>query len=289
MLQKAIITTVDTCIRYAMQVIGIAALFALVAGIYAANHFALDADTNKLVSKDLPWRQREAIFDSYFPSKYEIILAVLDAPTSELASQASAALVARLSEQKELFHSVSEAGGGPFFEKNGLLFLPSKEVVETTKRLGEAKPVIQALAQDPSLRGLTAALNYGLIGVRVKKITLDDFSGTLSMVADTLDAVIAGQPASFSWRAMLNGAPPTASERRRFIEIRPVLDFAALLPGKAATDAIRQAASDLNIASSYRAKLRLTGEVPIADEEYATLEEGAFVNTAATIVVVLTI
>jgi uncharacterized protein len=289
MLQKAIITTVDLCIRYAMQAIGIAVLFALVSGGYAASHFALDADVNKLISQDLPWRQREAAFESYFPSKHEIILAVLDAPTAELASQASAALVARLSEQKGLFHYISEAGGGPFFEKNGLLFLPPTYVVETTKKLGEAKPIIQVLAQDPNLRGLTSALNYGLIGVRVKKFTLDDLSGTLNMVADTLDAVIAGRPASFSWRAMLNGAPPTASERRRFIEIRPVLDFTALLPGKAATDAIRQAASDLDIGSRYRATLRLTGEVAIADEEYATLEEGAFVNTTATIIVVLTI
>jgi hopanoid biosynthesis associated RND transporter like protein HpnN len=109
------------------------------------------------------------------------------------------------------------------------------------------------------------------------------------MAADTLDAVIAGRPASFSWRAMLNGAPATASERRRFIEIRPALDYAALLPGKAATDAIRQAASDLDIGAKYRATLRLTGDVPIADEEYATLQEGAFVNTTATIIVVLTI
>jgi uncharacterized protein len=289
MLQKAIITTVDFCIRYAVQIIVIAALFALVSGAYAASHFALDADVNKLISKDLPWRQREATFDSYFPSKNETILAVLDAPTPELASQASAALVARLSEQKELFHFISEAGGGPFFDKNGLLFLPSKDVVDTTKKLGEARRIIQALAQDPNLRGLATALDYGLIGVRMKRFTLDDLSGTLNMAADTLDAVIAGRPASFSWRAMLNGAPATASERRRFIEIRPALDYAALLPGKAATDAIRQAASDLDIGSKYRATLRLTGDVPIADEEYATLQEGAFVNTTATIIVVLTI
>ena len=35
--------------------------------------------------------------------------------------------------------------------------------------------------------------------------------------------------------------------------------------------------------------MRLTGPVAIADEEYATLQEGAFVNTTLTIVVVLTI
>jgi hypothetical protein len=289
MLQKAIIATVDICTRYAMQVIGIALLLALACGFYAANRFALDADVSKLISPDLPWRQREAAFERYFPSKHEIILVVLDAPTSELASQASAALIARLSGQKALFHYISEAGGGPFFGKNGLLFLPASEVAETTKKLAEARPILQALAQDSNLRGLTTALNYGLIGVRVKKFPLDDLAGTLNMVADTLDAAIADRPASFSWRAMLNGAPPTPSERRRFIEIRPALDFTALLPGKAASDAIRQAASDLGLGPRYRATLRLTGEVAIADEEYATLQEGAFVNTTGTILVVLTI
>ena len=165
MLQKAIVTIVDYCTRYAIQVIGIAVLFGLVSGIYAARHFAIDADVNKLISKELPWRQREAAFDKFFPPKEETILAVIDAPTSELASQATTALLQKLSDQKDTFRSIIEAGGGPFFQKNGLLFLPTPQVVETTKKLGEGKPVIQSLAQDSNLRGLTTALNYGLIGV----------------------------------------------------------------------------------------------------------------------------
>ncbi len=157
-------------------------------------HFAIDADVNKLISKDLPWRQREAQFDKAFPPKEETTLAVIDAPTSELASQATAALIAKLSDQKGLFHSIMEAGGGPFFQKNGLLFLPTEDVVTTTKKLGEAKPVIQSLAQDPNLRGLTTALNYGLIGARMNHYALDDLAKTLNMVADTMDEAIAGRP-----------------------------------------------------------------------------------------------
>src|SRR6266567_1551515 len=285
MLQQAIVTVVDYCTRYAVQVIGIAAVLGVATAIYAAGHFAIDADVNKLISKELPWRQREVAFEKSFPPKEETILAVIDAPTSELATQATAAVIQKLSDQKDHFRSILEAGGGPFFQKNGLLFLPTEEVVALTKKLGEAKPVIQTLAQDSNLRGLTTALNYGLIGVRMNQYTLDNFSGTLNMVSDTLDEAIAGRAASFSWRAMLNGRPPTPDERRRFLEIRPVLDYAALMPGKVATDAIRQAAADLDIG----AKLRLTGPVAIADEEYATLEEGAFTNTTVTIVVVLTI
>ena len=289
MLQQAIVTIVDYCTRYAVRIIGIALLFGLVTAIYAARHFAIDADVNKLISKELPWRQREVAFEKSFPPKEETILAVIDAPTSELVTQATTALIETLSGQKDHFRSILEAGGGPFFQKNGLLFLPTQEVVGLTKKLGEAKALIQTLAQDSNLRGLTTALNYGLIGARMNHYTLDDLSGTLNMVSDTLEEAIAGQRASFSWRAMLNGRPPTSDERRRFVEIRPVLDYAALMPGKVATDAIRQAAADLDIATKYGATVRLTGPVAIADEEYATLEEGAYVNTAVTVVVVLTI
>jgi uncharacterized protein len=289
MLQQAIVTIVDYCTRHAAQIIGIAALLGLVTAIYAAGHFAIDADVNKLISKELPWRQREVAFEKSFPPKEETILAVIDAPTSELATQATAALIQKLAPQKDHFHSILEAGGGPFFEKNGLLFLPTQEVVGLTKKLGEAKPLIQTLAQDSNLRGLTTVLNYGLIGARMNQYTLDDLSSTLNTVSDTLDEVIAGRLASFSWRAMLNGRPASPDEQRRFVELRPVLDYAALMPGKVATDAIHAAAAELDIGAKYGARVRLTGPVAIADEEYATLEEGAFVNTAVTIVVVLTI
>src|SRR5260370_2336964 len=289
MLQRAIVTTVDFCTRYAVQIISIAVLLGLACGIYADDHFAIDTDVNKLISQSLAWRQREAAFNNFFSRKQETSLAVIDARTSELATQATAAVIQKLSDQKDHFRSILEAGGGPFFQKNGLLFLPTEEVVALTKKLGEAKPVIQTLAQDSNLRGLTTALNYGLIGVRMNQYTLDNFSGTLNMVSATLAEPIPRPAASFSCRAMLNGRPPTPDERRRFLEIRPVLDYAALMPGKVVTDAIRQAATDLDIGARYGARLRLTGPVAIADEEYATLEEGAFTNTTVTIVVVLTI
>src|SRR5438067_8686108 len=131
MLQQAIVTTVDYCTRYATRIIGVALLLGLGCGIYAASHFAIDADVNKLISHDLPWRQREATFERFFPAKEETILAVIDAPTSELATQATAALVQRLSEQMDLFRSIIEAGGGAFFQKNGLLFPPAQEVIGT--------------------------------------------------------------------------------------------------------------------------------------------------------------
>ena len=63
----------------------------------------------------------------------------------------------------------------------------------------------------------------------------------------------------------------------------------ALEPGKDATDAIRQAAADLKLAGDYGARVRLTGPVPIANEEFATVQDGAIVNGIGTVVIVLVI
>ncbi len=67
-------------------------------------------------------------------------------------------------------------------------------------------------------------------------------------------------------------------ELRRFILVQPVLDFGALQPGARAVAAIRQAVVETGFAADPRVRVRLTGPVPLADEEFATLAEGAALN-----------
>jgi hopanoid biosynthesis associated RND transporter like protein HpnN len=111
----------------------------------------------------------------------------------------------------------------------------------------------------------------------------------MSMASDTLDNVLAGRPAVFSWQELLSGKKPANSETRHFIEVHPVLDYSALEPGRASSDAIRKAATDLDLAGKYQARVRLTGSIPMGDEEFATVQEGALVNGIATVLVVLVI
>src|SRR5262249_57718712 len=139
-------------------------VWGLATAILPVAHFAIDREHNKLISKDLPWRQREVAFEKSFPPKEESILAVIDAPTSELVSQATTALIEKLAGQKDLFRSFVEAGGGPFFQKNGLLFFPTQGGVALPKKLGEANTLIQTLAQDSSLPRLPPLPHFRFIG-----------------------------------------------------------------------------------------------------------------------------
>ena len=288
MLKSLVEKTVDFCSRYPWLLILISIALTVVSGVYVSRHFAISTDIGKLISADLPWRQREIQFEKLFPDRYETILVVVDAPTSELASQAASALMAKLKEEdKKLFKSVRQPGGADFFMKNGLLFLGTEEVEKTTKNLDDAEPLVTVLTSDPSLRGLTDALSLGLAGVQRGELTLDAMATTLNMAAEPIEKILAGQKAYFSWRALANGKAATPSELRRFIEIWAELDFAALEPGGAASAAIRKAAADLKLGEQFGARVRLTGPVPIADEEFATVKEGAIANAIGTIAVVL--
>jgi hopanoid biosynthesis associated RND transporter like protein HpnN len=289
MLKDKLALLVYACTRHAWLVIVLSALAAVLAGVYTARHFAIDTDINKLISADLPWRQQEIAFAKAFPQRYGTIFAVVNAPTAEQASQASAALAAKLAADKSQFTSVNEPGASPLFTRNGLLFLPPATVEKVAGGLGQAQPLMRVLATDPSLRGLTQVLGLGLIGVQADRLKLDDMTRPLTLTAATLEDVLAGRPASFSWQGLMRGQDPAPADLRRFIEIRPVLDYGALQPGHRATLAIRQAADDLGLKSQYQARVRLTGLVAIQDEEFGTLKDGAVVNLIGTITAVLII
>jgi hypothetical protein len=289
MLKEKLAVLVYACTRHAWVVIALSALVTALAGAYAARHFTIDTDINKLISADLPWRQQEIAFSRAFPQRYGTIFAVVDAPTAEEASQASAALTKKLTADKAMFTSVNEPGASPLFTRNGLLFLPTETVEKVTGGVAQAQPLVRVLATDPSLRGLTQVLGLGLMGVQADRLKLDDMTRPLTLSAKTLEDVLAGRPTSFSWQSLMRGQDPAPGDLRRFIEIRPVLDYGALQPGHRATLAIRQAAADLGLATQYQARVRLTGLVAIQDEEFGTLKDGAVINLVGTVVAVLLI
>src|SRR5579862_1082159 len=281
-----VVRAIDFCVHHAWPVIGLALVLTVASSWYAATHFSMTTDINKLISTDLPWRQREMTFEKAFP-QYELIVAVIEAPTPELVAEASDALTARLSQQKDLFRSIQQPQGGAFFAQNGFLFESKDQLEPQLKNLTQAQRLVQVLAGDPSLRGVIQALQFGLLGVQGGRITLDAMTWPMTLGADAIEKVNAGQPATFSWRDLVQGRASTESERRKFLNIQGVLDYSELEPGLKATDAIRKAAADLKFATDYQASLRLTGPVPLADEEFGTIKENAGLNATVTIAVVL--
>lgn len=274
MLASFVSTVVRVSSRFAPLVAILAILLGVFAGRYAVTHFAMDTNSENLVSPDAAWRLNEARYDAAFPEQNNLILAVIDGATAERAEEAAAALTTALGKDHAHFTLVRRPDGGPFFAHDGLLLLPLDDVKQTMQQLIAAQPFLGGLAADPSLRGVMSTLNTTLLGVEGGQTTLASLDKPITAFNATLEEVLAGKPAYFGWSAMIGGPktegpPPT----RRFIEIKPKLDYLALMPGEAATNAVRKAARLLDLSPKSGVRVRLTGPVPMADEEFATIAE----------------
>ena len=278
---------VDCCCRYARWVIALGLILAAASSLYTVQHFAIKTDVKDLFPPDLAWAQRAFEHMKSFPQSE--MLAVVDAPSPELADEASARLAAALASRTENFRAVRQLQGSAFFEHNGLLFLPTSEVARLTDSLVKADPLLQTLAGDPSLRGALGALSLGLMGVQYGQIQLDDLTRPMTMASDTVEDALSARPTSFSWQALTSGRPVDPQEARRFIEIEPVLDYGALQPGRAAGDAVTETVRDLRLDDEYQARVRLTGLVPMNDDQFATIKDNAWLNAAVSIAAVVVI
>jgi uncharacterized protein len=283
---SAITRLVRLSSRYAWPVIVSSLLLAAISAGYFIRHFAISTDSKQLLSSSLPWRQQEMILNLRFPQRIDQIIAVIDATTPEAADDAAGALVNELGSRSDLIRSVSRPDGGEFFERNGILLLSLDEVQRTTADLISAQPFLGTLAADPTLRGVFRTFSQSLDGVRLGKVKLETLTPALDALANTLELLDRGKSASFSWRKLIAGRAPKPSELRRFVNIEPVLDFTDLQPGRKATAAIRETTSRLGLTPEHGVKVRLTGPVALADEEFATVADGAILNGFVTLLLV---
>jgi hopanoid biosynthesis associated RND transporter like protein HpnN len=286
--KKLISAIVHFCSRHPWLILAAALLLATASGSYVADRFEINTDINKLISSELPWRQREVAFSKAFPKQEMTILAVIDGPTPELAEDAAAKLTRRLQQEPSVIQSAKQSSGGPFFQRNGLLFVPEIELRETLDQFSKSRALLEPLAADPTLRGVMGVITLTLRGVQARRVSLDSLAPQFESFSKVVEDVLANRPTWFSWRELLSGQPATRRETRQFVEVYPILDFNSLQPGEDASDAIRQAVKELKLADN-NVMVRLTGPVSISDEEFGTLKEGAALNGAVTVLSVILI
>ena len=259
-------------------ILAVAAALCVAAVAYVAANFAMTTDTAQLISPTVAWRQHEAAVDAAFPQTTDRIVVVIDGATPELAEQAAAGLSDRLSQRKDVVRSLRRPDGGAFFAQQGLLLLSLTEVQAATSQVIQAQPFLGPLAGDPSLRGVMSSLSAMTLGVKQGQTTLAAIDKPMKGLADALEAVGQGKPAYFSWEVLMqDGSRKTPL--RRLVLVQARLDYGALEPGAVAADAIRQTAKDLHLDAAHGVRVRLTGEVPLADEEFSSLADKAWLVT----------
>lgn len=290
MIRPLLVRTVKFSTVHAWLVIGIVMLLTIGSGVYVARNFAINTDISKLLESDEPWAKNDAAISEAFPQRDKMILAVVQAPAKELADAAATELANALRQEPNRFRAVGQPGSGPFFERNGLLFADTASVHDMADKLGQARPLLNNLAHDPTLRGLSDLLTTTLnLPLQLGQIKLADMDRLLGASARTIDGVLANKPAALSWMGLVDDSlkPNADGSAFSFVTLSPVLDFSDLKAGAGASDAIRAAATQLKLAERYDAVVRLTGPQPLADDEFASVSEGAALNGVLTLIVVI--
>src|ERR1044071_3151620 len=200
-----LVSLIDHCRRNALAVVVTAILLGIFAVTYAAGHLGLSSETDLLFSQDLPWRQRAAAFKAEFPQFENLLVAVIDAREPEEAEATAAALEQALLADPANFERVQRPDAFPFLRKEGMLFLDSSKLGATLDRAVEAQPFLGTLANDPSARGLFAALGRRGQGIERQQANSAAHQNALSAFHDAIADALDGHPRPLSWMRLLAG------------------------------------------------------------------------------------
>ncbi|MGH8659014.1 MAG: MMPL family transporter, partial [Gammaproteobacteria bacterium] len=275
---------VDLVSRHAIVTLLLCTVAAVSSVLYAREHLGINTDTAGMFSDKLPWRKTQKEFEQAFPQYDDTLTIVVEAVTPDLAAHASRLLSAKLAEEHAFIEWVYRPDGGSFFEQNALLFLDQDELEDLADQLAEAQPLLAKLSQDPSLRGLFSVLGTAL--EELQEGTAIELAPVLKRVTQAVDAALAGRFYQLSWQELMLGRDAKRSEKRRFIIVRPKLDFRRLFAAGPAINKIRNLSAKLGLDLAHGVRVRITGALALSHEELKSLGEGMVISSILSLVLV---
>jgi hopanoid biosynthesis associated RND transporter like protein HpnN len=275
MLNRLIVGMADFSQRHALGVTLGGLLFAILAAFFAVSHLGVSTDTDLMFSPSLPWRQQAQELNKDFPQFNNLLVAVVDAKEPEEADATAAALADAVAKDHVHFDTVRRPDASPFLHREGLLFLDTKQLSDLMDRTIDAQPFLGQLVADPTARGLFSALSLLGMGVQKGDVDLSPYLVSLRAFHQSMADALAGHPQPLSWQLLLGGSSLTdLAGKYKFVLVQPKLDYGALQPGGEATAAMRQIIANLEYVKAGDAHVRITGQIALADEEFATVVQG---------------
>lgn len=257
---------------------------------YTRTNVGVDTDTADMIARDLPWRQTFIEYKKDFPQFVDTLLLVVDADTPERAEEAAAQLAGSIRRESDLIDWVKLPGNDAFFRQNGLLYLGDGELERLSESLTRIQPFLGTLIREPTLPGLFSILHKALSAQEAEGSL--ELTPVLSAVAETVEAENSGRFHRLSWQRLMQIDVGQTSDARRYIVVKPKLDYSELLPAGPALDRIRSLASTPELNPGKGVHVRITGEPALAHEEFASATRGAklaFLLSVVMVTVVLLI
>ncbi len=271
------------CVHHARWTLGAIGVFFLLALYYVIIHFAIDTNTSNVLSRDLPFQQRQAAYNKVFPQDRDSIVVVLQGKDAAATDQAVDRVAQWAKAHPQWFRSVYLPGGGSFFRRNGLLYLPVQDVQDFAKRITQAQPLIARLSADPSLAGFSSLLSEAIDQRLHHGTQIVGLDPIYQAFQESIDAQLAGHSRQTSWASLMGGKMASLGPKKRFVILEPVLNYHSLQPAAIPILSLHQGLTELGIDGAHGIQVGVTGEAVLDNEQMRTVSAGAASSMAVTL------
>ena len=257
--------------KYPLGTLSIVGFLTLVAGFFSATHLEVNSDRSGMIAPDTPFLMRYRDFQDAFPSYADTIIIVIDGEDTQTAVRAAQELHDALVERDDLFQTVFAPAAEPFFQDNAFLYMSVDELEDVADQLAEAQPALSALAEDPNLKGLFGLLDTALDAYDDGEDLPSLFVELMERIAETGDDLLAGKGSNLAWAGAFSGDGDDGATQ--LITVQGDQDFSSLTASRNAIGTIRQLAEDLDLTPENGVTVRMTGDVPLSDEEMQAVQD----------------
>lgn len=228
-----------------------------VLGWIALDRFRMNSNLSDLIRQEAPWRVDFDRFKAQFPDLVETAVVVVSGTSFRGVEEMTGRVESALLDRDELFRSVYSPENDPFFRRHALLYLDEDELDDMADRLAEAQPMLTAVAEDPSLRGVLELVADG-----IENEPAAGFDTVVRLLAESGEAVLAGGDPTVSWTDELFETDGTI---HRLIFLKGRADFRESLANARVMKELRTLIAGLPAIEGI--DVRITGEVALAHEE----------------------
>ncbi len=180
--------------RRARLVLLMIIMLTAVAGWYGAERFRMNSDLGSLIEQEAGWRDDFDRFEAEFPMLIDTAMVVVWGESFHGVENTTRRIEHALRERADVFQDVYSPGNDPFFRDHVLLYLDLDRLQDTVDRLAEAQPMLTAVAEDPTLRGV-----LGVVGDGVVHEPVTGFDRMLDLLIESADGVLRGEGGAIAW------------------------------------------------------------------------------------------
>ncbi len=281
---------VHRCVRSASLVLLLAGLLTALSLVVTVARFKIDTNMSDLLARHLPYRKLDAQYHRDFPGDHETIVLVVRAAEPQVRRKAIGALTVWLKRHPAFYHDQYQPGGGPFFRKNGLLYLSTPRLRKLLDQVGRSEPVVARLAMNPTTAGFFSMLTRSFGHLRTLAPLAPQFARLLDQVSQTTAATQESKAHALPWNQLFTATGGKPSESRpHLLIVKPKAVPGALRPYETAINRLQHEIRLLESRSQAPLHVGLTGEAVLDDAQLHSATSGISFATLLSLVAIVSI